>query len=426
VGAIKNDDFKKKLTSAVCTLLGAVPAAQAAQAAEDAGKKWDIDAAVLYYQEADNRVSAIEPVISLRRGFSGNRALNVKFTLDALTGATPNGATPTNVPQTFTRPSGSDSYVVQPGETPLDDTFKDTRLAVNGSWQQPVGRLSLLTLGGNFSKEYDFLSVGGNALLARDFNDRNTTLTFGLALEQDSVDPVGGVPIPLASMAAAGTLQPRQGGSESKTVVDAMVGITQVLSPRTLTQVNYSLSQNSGYLNDPYKLLSVVDPVTGATVRNVYENRPDTRSKHALYWLMRHRLKRDVVSGDYRFFFDDWGVTSHTLGLNYRWQPSKKFWFEPLVRYYTQSEADFFRIQLVDGQPIPVEASADYRLTAFNGLTFGLKHGWMFANGHELILKLEYYTTQGDDSPSEAIGVQRGLDLYPNLKSTVVQVQYRF
>jgi hypothetical protein len=430
VGATKrNRDLTRQLSAAACTLLGIAPAAGAAGADGNAGLLglgWQVDSAVLVYQEGEGRVSAVEPVINLKKTFSGNQALNVKFTLDSLTGATPTGATPTNVPQTFTRPSGGGSYTTNPGETPLDDTFRDTRTAVNASWQQPLGRLSLLTVGANYSNEYDFTSMGGNALLSRDFNNRNTTLTFGLSTEQDSIDPVGGVPIPFAAMAPANTTQPRKGSTESKSVLDAMFGVTQVLSPRTLMQVNYSLSLSNGYLNDPYKILSVIDPLTGATVSNVYENRPDSRTKHALYWLIRHRLSRDVVSASYRFFLDDWGVSSHTGELSYRWKPAPRLWFEPHVRYYQQTEADFYRVQLLSGQPIPQEASADYRLAAFNGLTFGLRHGWIFKNESELILELEYYTTTGDSSPSEATGIQRGLDFYPDLKATMLQVQYRF
>lgn len=431
VAAIKkrNDDLKKRLSSATCLLLGtgAVGSGVAGPVpAVEAGESWDIDTSILYYNEADNRVTAIEPVIELRKKFAEDREATVKFTLDALTGATPNGATATNTPQTFTRPSGNDAYVVQSGDIPLDDTFRDTRIAVNGSWKQPLNRLTILTTGANFSKEYDFLSYGANAQIARDFNQKNTTVMFGLSTEFDSIDPVGGKPIPFAAMAPVGSPQPKQGAGDTKTVLDAILGVTQVVNRRTLMQVNYSLSQNSGYLNDPYKMLSRVNPVTGATVDYVYENRPDSRLKHALFWLTRYHLQRDVISASYRYFFDDWGVKSHTVDLNYHWKFAAKHYLEPRVRFYSQSEADFYRVNLLSGSPLPVEASADYRLAKFNGFTYGLKWGWMLKDEHELILRLEYYSTVGEDSPGSAIGVQRGMDLYPDTKATIAQLQYRF
>jgi hypothetical protein len=191
-------------------------------------------------------------------------------------------------------------------------------------------------------------------------------------------------------------------------------------------QLNYSLSQASGYLNDPYKLLSRVNPTTGSTVDYVFENRPDSRTKHALYWLTRYSLNRDVISASYRYFFDDWGIKSHTVDLNYNWKLSEKQYLEPRIRFYSQTEADFYRVNLLSGDPLPLEASADYRLAKFHGFTYGLKWGWNLKNGRAFILRLEYYSTIGEDNPSTAIGIQRGLDFYPNLKATIAQIQYRF
>ena len=417
-----NDQLKKTLSSATCALLGAIPAAQA----ETAEKSWTMDTSVLHYQEADKRVQAIEPVIELKKQFREGREANVKITLDVLTGATPTGATATNVPQTFARPSGSGSYTVAPGEIPLDDTFHDTRVALNGTWKQPLNRLTLLTLGANGSKEYDFFSLGGSATLSREFNQKNTTLLFGLSTEQDQVDPVGGVPTPLATLVPAGAAQPRLAGGDSKNLVDGLLGVTQVINRRMLMQLNYSLSLANGYMNDPYKFLSRVDRTTGATVDYVYENRPDSRTKHALFWLTRYHLNRDVVSASYRYFFDDWGITSHTVDVNYHWKFAEKHYLEPRFRFYSQSAADFFHVNLLSGDPLPANASADYRLSKFNGFTYGVKYGWDLPKGRALILRLEYYTQIGESSPDTAIGIQRGMDLYPDLKATIAQVQYRF
>ncbi len=423
MAATNNDQLKKKLSAATCALLGTVPMAKAA---EDQEKSWNVDVSVLNYQEADDRVKAIEPVLDLRKRFSEGREANLKFTVDVLTGATPNGATPTNVPQTFTTPSGGASYVVAPGEIPLDPTFHDTRFAGNASWKQPLNRLTSLTLVLNGSKEYDFFSTGGSVLLSRDFNEKNTTLMAGLSGEFDQVDPVGGVPVPLATTVGAGQVQPRLGGGDSKNVLDGLLGVTQVINRRTLMQLNYSLSSASGYLNDPYKMLSRIDRNTGSTVDNIYENRPDSRTKHSLYWLTRYNFDRDVISASYRYFFDDWGITSHTLDMNYNWKFAEHHYLEPRLRFYSQSEADFYHLNLISGDPLPREASSDYRLAKFHGFTYGLKWGWDMKNGHAFLLRLEYYNTFGDQSPSSLIGVQRGLDAYPNLKATIAQIQYTF
>ena len=104
------------------------------------------------------------------------------------------------MPQTFTRPSGAGTYIIQPGDIPLDDTFLDTRVALTGTWTQPLGRLNTLSVGASFSTEYDYTHLGLNARVARDFNQRNTTLSAGFAIARDEIDPVGGTPDPLVPM----------------------------------------------------------------------------------------------------------------------------------------------------------------------------------------------------------------------------------
>jgi hypothetical protein len=62
-----------------------------------------------------------------------------------------------------------------------------------------------LNAGGNFSVEQDFRSWGANALLARDFNRHNTTLSFGASYESDDVIPHGGVQLPLGEVGSLDT-----------------------------------------------------------------------------------------------------------------------------------------------------------------------------------------------------------------------------
>jgi hypothetical protein len=57
--------------------------------------------------------------------------LNLKLTIDSLTGASATGAAAQPNVQKFTRPSGEGSYQTQAGQTLLDDTFKDTRVQLN-------------------------------------------------------------------------------------------------------------------------------------------------------------------------------------------------------------------------------------------------------------------------------------------------------
>jgi hypothetical protein len=82
-----------------------------------------------------------------------------------------------------------------------------------------------------------------------------------------------------------------------------------------------------------------------------------------IYAEMKHAFGAPVLQLSYRFMTDDWGIDSNTLETKLRWPLGADNFIEPQLRYYTQSEADFYRASLVDGQPLPEFASADFRQT---------------------------------------------------------------
>ncbi|HKK21215.1 MAG TPA: DUF3570 domain-containing protein, partial [candidate division Zixibacteria bacterium] len=125
--------IRRALTAITAALLGT----GAAHAAGDN----HVASSLLLYSET-NRVQAAEGILSITRMLKHERILNAKFTLDGLTGASPNGATPSSNVQTFTRPSGGTGYTIEPGKLPLDKTFKDSRYAFDGSLTQPINRLT--------------------------------------------------------------------------------------------------------------------------------------------------------------------------------------------------------------------------------------------------------------------------------------------
>jgi len=384
----QTNNVRAALAMATCSLLGT----GAANAAGDG--QWQVDTALLYYAEQD-RVSAAEPVVSATRDLGDEETLNLKLVLDSLTGPSANGAQVEAYPQTFTTPSGGRNYVVPAGQVPLDEEFKDTRAAVSVNWSKPLeNRLWKRSLGANLSNEYDFTSLGVSGALSRDFNKRNTTVTAGLNYEMDSIKPVGGTPLPFAPMfPVAGSKSGND--TEDRTVTDVLFGVTQVINRRTIMQFNYNLSMASGYLNDPYKIIAT--PVANAFV---YENRPDSRTRHALFWQTKYSLARgDVIDASYRFMTDDWGVVSNTLDLRYRAMLPDNWYLEPHLRWYGQGEADFYTEKLAVVPAVGDTAtaySADYRLGALTDTTFGARVGKRLGESGDAWFSLESMTQSGD------------------------------
>jgi hypothetical protein len=403
------------LSAATCSLL-----CSPAQAVEG---EWDVDSAILFYAEDNDRVQAVEPVLSAKKDLGDDESLSFKLVLDSLTGASATGAVPSTLVQTFTRPSGKGTYTVNPNETPLDDTFKDTRVAYSMNWEKPLDRNNRRNLGFNFSKEYDFTSISGNAMWQHDTNQKNTTYSYGINIELDDIEPVGNVPEPLTNMLA----QDKGSGSDTRNVVDLLFGVTQVIDRTSLFQVNLSLSEADGYMTDPYKFVSVVDNVTGEPIRQLFENRPDSRSRQSLYGKYKKTLaNKDIFTASYRYMTDDWGVDSNTFDFTYRIKLDSGYFVQPHLRYYDQSEADFYYYFLVDGTGVPNDASADYRLGEMEATTVGVKFGREYDEQHSWSVRLEQYVQTGDQSPSEAFGQLTQQDLYPDIEATIVQFNYSF
>jgi hypothetical protein len=393
------------------------------------------DSALLFYTEP-NRVSAFEALLEAKSDFGGSRSGSLKLVFDTLTGASANGATPASHSQTFTGASGGTGYTTPAGETPLDDTFQDTRVALNGNYTLPLDRLSNLGFGADVSIEGDYTSLGANASVTRDFFKRNTTLSAALSLSHDLVRPTGGRPVAFDVMpppSANNGGDDDEGGNREGTLGDAQkdlldinFGVTQVLDRRTLMQLNYSYGQVNGYQTDPYKVLSVVDPSTGDPSQYLYESRPDARNRQALFAKVKHHFGWSVLDLSYRRFFDDWGLRSHTGEVRLRWNVGASSYLEPHLRYYKQTVADFYRRYLLTGAAPPDFASADYRLGEFTARTVGLEYGRKLASGHSVTVRGEYYWQTGDGHPADAPPGLRNQDLFPTVDAIVFQVGYSF
>ena len=430
----------KKLGIASCALLQVPAIAVNASDSEE----WDIDTAFLYYSESDSRVSAFEPAVYMGKnlGDDGER-IDLRLVVDVLTGATPTGAHSSSEVQTFTTPSGNSNYEVKPGEIPLDDSFMDTRVAGGADWTLPINRMARVKLGVNASKEYDYMSLGVSGTYIQDLNNKNTTLSAGMAFNNDILEPEGGIPIAFSPMMVAGKTPNRTGSDDSKTITDFIFGVTQVVSRKTLIELNYSFGISDGYLSDPFKIISIVndngDLVTGADSAffdtdvtgnrpYVYEKRPDTRQRNSLFFRTAHHLTKDVIHFSYRYFWDDWGINSNTFDLKYRFEMGRGY-LQPHLRYYMQDEADFYRHNLELGADVDAatgavtvadgEASSDSRLAKFTTSTVGLKYGYALGKNSELSIRGEFMSQSFDDDSNVS-----AIEETPDLDAVILNVGY--
>ncbi len=236
-----------------------------------------------------------------------------------------------------------------------------------------------LSGGGSFEK--DTLSVNGGLSSEHHFNDNNTTLGGGVGFAYDRIEPVDTDRFPL---------RPKD---ENRSATTAFLSLEQVLTATSVIQSSLTYRHNRGFLSDPYKRVLVAgDPIA--------DSRPDSRNQGA--WLTRYRHHFKALGGslhaDYRFFLDDWEMTSHTLELAWYQDVWRTLQLVPSFRYYSQSQAEFygpfFANMRSDGH-----YSSDYRLAPYGAMSAGLKATGEFdlwSLHFRTVLAYERYISGGD------------------------------
>ena len=406
--------LRSRLGAAAGALLAlGVPAA--AQAG--GGATWEVDAASLYYSER-GRTRVFEPFVRATRLFADGQSLSAKLAIDTMTGATPTGALPSGQVHTTTTPSGHVSTSTG-AQIPLT-RFRDTRHSVDLDWSRPIAGTLTSALGGHFSREKDYRSLGWNEKLSVDCMHRLTTLTAGVGMNHDRIFPVGGTHVGLTDGSAI-----LRTGADFKESSSWLVGVSRILTRRWMMSVNGSRSRERGYLTEPYKVVSLEDPVSGTPRAQVTEKRPSRRQRSDLLTSSVYHFTDDVLYLSHRYYGDDWGIRSQTVDVKYRHELENNRYIQPHVRYYTQTPADFFTSGLKIGAPLPPFASADYRLGPLRSLTIGATYGFHLPTAPgEVSVRGEYIRQSGAGRPSEAVGVQSQLDLMPPIGITTLVVAY--
>ena len=243
------------------------------------------------------------------------------------------------------------------------------------------------------SKEDDYeakaLSLSGELT-----DDRAlTTWSAGLSFSSDDVEPT--------DAAAFGRVRKEKRLSRSTSI-----GVSRVINRSSAAQAGLSVTEHSGYLSDPYKLRDV---------------RPGERREWAV--AVRYRRFLDgsnaALHTDYRYYADDWGIGSHTLHASWYQNVGTAFQIVPNARYYTQSEAEFYRPVDDFSLPLDINQSSDFRLSAYGALTLGLK-GIIQQPGWSVTISADRYIG------SEKYGLSSGTEHPARLEFTLVSVVFDF
>lgn len=287
--------------------------------------------------------------------------------------------------------SGSSPWYVLPGpdNRPIQvlsgATIRDHRSAATVALSHDAGGNDTSTVSASYSQERDYHSAALGTERSLPL-DAALTLGFGGSFSHDRIEPFDAVHY--------GRIQRAE-----KNTTSGFVSLSLVLDRYSVIEGGIQLDYQSGYLSDPYKLVSVGTALD-------HDSRPGRRSEAA--WLVHYRRAvsdNAALHLNSRLSTNSWG--QHSLTLEASWYQSLRGGWQlvPGVRYYSQSRARFYAsFFAADSGPF---FSSDYRLGAFGAVAANLDlrkriGHWEFSAGAERYHASTGYAVGAATSPDPA------------------------
>ncbi len=295
---------------------------------------------------------------------------------------------------------------------------KDTWTNISGSYSHSSDdRNKLWDAHASFSKEFDYTSIGFGGGYTKLFNEKNTEINVKGSLYLDTWKPV--YPTELISyddvngdlysgFFANADILNQQGMVTNKNSItwdpinyskvtdkgrntySLSVSFSQILSRNAQFSLFFDMVQQDGWLSNPMQRVYFSDRsnyyignaesipyYTSRKNRDVFmladdiERMPSTRLKIPVGARFHYFINEYfAVRTYYRFYYDDWGITSNTINVEIPVKISQKFTLYPSYRFYNQSAADYFA-------PFDTHRStskyytSDYDLSKFSADQFG-------------------------------------------------------
>ena len=325
------------------------------------------------YSEEHGRIQVETHSAYLDQTVNSRLTLQGQLVYDGISGATPTGAPP---------PIGSK----QVPTTKMDDIRRAENVTANL-------RLANHTISPQFaySKESDYESIGVAVTDAIEFNQKNTTLVLGISHDFDRVMPSFWT------------------SSKPKDTTDFLIGVNQLLDPKTVLTVNFTFSTSDGYLADPYKGVrfdGYPDPTAIFP-----EKRPGYKTEEIGFVSLTHFFDRLNGSAEvsYRLYHDSFDILSHTVAAQWYQKLGKHLILSPMFRFTDQSAASFYGVRFpgdpsdpASPVPIPNYYSADYRLSSLQTFTYGLQASVIITSWLWVDAAYTRYEMVGNDNSTPA------------------------
>ena len=212
------------------------------------------------------------------------------------------------------------------------------------------------------------------------FMTDNLNISVGASYAWDNIQP-------LEDNDTAGT-------PDFRRTLHGNVIVTQILTPTTVVRFGGEFNRVRGLQHDPYRNVYVAGT-------NVPELHPKERDRWVGFLnVSQYITNRSSVQVDYRYYEDDWDVSSHTIGGRLNQYITDAVVMRYRYRYYTQGPAFFFREDYTIAGGVNGFHTGDYRLGDYGAHLFGGRILWYphralgklgFLQHAQLVFSYEHY-----------------------------------
>ncbi len=284
--------------------------------------------------------------------------------------------------------SASAAYVSKTGASKTDGS----RIYPSLDWTvENEKKGSSFGIGSYYSTEYNYKSIGADIHFSQKTKNRNGEFSAKAQAYFDKVTmiyPSEFIPPSVTTVTPSGTIIVTTASGRTTTLTTGGTTTSKggekhlPTSPRNTFTGSLSYSQ---IVNKRLQLAFMLDVVgqngyLGLPFHRVYfsngkdtiENLPSSRFKIPIGFRLNYFMgDKIIVRTYYRYYMDDWGITSHTASLEVPIKITPFFSISPFYRYYQQTAAKYFAPYGMHNANEQYYTS-NYSLAAFQSNFFGM------------------------------------------------------
>lgn len=278
--------------------------------------------------------------------------------------------------------AASSAYVSKTGAS----STQGTRIYPAISWTMEKENGNAFGIGTYYSTEYNYKSFGFDLHATKKFNPNSelSAKVSGFLDQVKMIYPSELVPGTTTTVSSGTTYYTTASGrtvalggsggsskeysipSNPRNTYTASVSYAQVINKELQASVNVDLVGQSGYLGLPFHRVYFTD----GTVH--VENLPSSRMKVPVGFRLNYFMGDNFVFRTYyRYYTDDWGITSHTAELEVPVKLNAFFSVSPFYRYYTQTASKYFA-EYGTHKATDTYYTSNYSLSALNSQFMGV------------------------------------------------------